>query len=293
MNTQHNAESSSPQDPGKTAGKRPSLSEHQLRLVTGLGLAVVLISAISAGGIPLHLLALLVSSLALWEFFSMYWPGKTFLARKLAGLGLGALVLSARLLDPAYTALAVLLAFVLIALAFLLNYGRGKAEARFEDYGPLISGLVYIPVALQLALGFTPPEQLLVVLAAILADIGGYYAGKHLGVRKIWPVVSPKKTWVGFFGGIVLCLLVLPLYALLGDLFAWTLPALPFWAWACLGVALCLAAQLGDFFESALKRSLAVKDSGSLLPGHGGLLDRIDSLLFVLPVYTLARLTVL
>lgn len=267
-----------------------TISDHLKRIATGLTLAACLAGAIAAGGWAMRLLVLAASSLALWEFLTMYWPGRTHPGRKIFGLAAGALVVLSQTLGPQWTALAVVLVFFTVSLAFLFDFGRGNAEARLGHYGPLIQGMVYIPLVLQLALYLSPSEQCLVMLAAIAADTGGYYAGKHFGVRKIWPTVSPKKTWAGFAGGIALCVLVCTLQGVLGSALGWSLPALPFWIWACLGLALCLSAQFGDFFESALKRSLDVKDSGSILPGHGGVLDRIDSALFVLPAYALARM---
>ena len=267
-----------------------ALSDHLKRIATGLTLLACLAAAISLEGWFARVLVLAASTLALWEFLAMYWPGKLYLGRKLFGLAIGAAVVLSQILGPQWTAVAVVLGFSAVSLAFLFDFGRGNAEARLGHYGPLIHGTVYIPLVLQLVLYLNPSEQCLVMLAAIAADTGGYYAGKYFGNRKIWPAVSPKKTWAGFAGGIALCVLVCTLQGVLGAALGWSLPVLPFWAWACLGLVFCLSAQLGDFFESALKRSLSVKDSGSILPGHGGVLDRIDSVLFVLPVYMLVRL---
>jgi phosphatidate cytidylyltransferase len=94
--------------------------------------------------------------------------------------------------------------------------------------------------------------------------------------------VSPKKTWAGSWGGLACCTA-----GCLGLGLLWGLASWP--AYLLLGLALGVAAQAGDFFESALKRHLDVKDSGRLLPGHGGVLDRIDSLLLVVPAYAAAR----
>ena len=104
------------------------------------------------------------------------------------------------------------------------------------------------------------------------------------GKKKIWPRISPKKSWAGSLGGMGACVLTTLVFGLaLGN-------GAPVWQWLVLGAGLNVAAQMGDFFESALKRSLDVKDSGSILPGHGGLLDRVDSLLLVIPTYGLVRM---
>lgn len=266
------------------------LTEHQKRLATALALIAALIVSISLGGPLLHLLVLTVALLALWEFFSMYWPGKVCLGRKILGLLLGAMVVGAQALGPHYLLVALCAAFITVALVFLVNFGKGNTTIRFGHYSPILHGCLYIPLSLQLALHLAPSEQCLVLVASIAADTGGYYAGKHFGKRKVWPRVSPGKTWAGTVGGIALCTLACTVQGFLGAHFGWSLPALTLPVFACLGVWLCLAAQFGDFFESALKRNLSIKDSGTLLPGHGGILDRIDSLLFVLPAYMLARL---
>lgn len=267
-----------------------TLSDQRIRIITGLTLVVILGVFIFYGGLALHLLVLAVSLLALLEFLNMYWPGRRNLEWKALGTVLGAGVVLSQMLGPQWTAISVILSLVAVSFAFLFTFGTGRPETRFEQFGPLVHGLLYIPLVLQLALYLNPSEQCLVMLTAVAADTGGYYGGKFFGNRKIWPSVSPKKTWVGFIGGILLTVVVCTAHGLFGVWQGWALPAIPLWGWPCAGVALCLAAQFGDFFESALKRSLNMKDSGSLLPGHGGLLDRIDSVLFVLPVFMAGRM---
>jgi phosphatidate cytidylyltransferase len=117
----------------------------------------------------------------------------------------------------------------------------------------------------------------IVLVVAWLADTGGYFAGRFLGNAKLYPAVSPKKTWAGAWGGIagsVLGVLVIklfyPQYLTWFDVFAIAIPG------GMLG-------QMGDLSESLIKRSVGVKDSGALLPGHGGILDRIDAVLFIAP----------
>jgi phosphatidate cytidylyltransferase len=107
-----------------------------------------------------------------------------------------------------------------------------------------------------------------VLLVVWVTDIGGYFAGRGLGGPKLWPRVSPKKTWAGAIGGLALSLVIAAAFALLG--FGRMLPLL------LLGTALSVVSQLGDLFESAIKRRFGVKDSSQIIPGHGGLLDRLD-----------------
>lgn len=115
------------------------------------------------------------------------------------------------------------------------------------------------------------------------ADIGAYFAGRQFGRRKLAPLVSPGKTWEGLMGGVVMSLVItLAMLAPMGALSAW---------WPPVVVLLVTVSVFGDLFESALKRERGVKDSGSLLPGHGGMLDRIDSVVAVLPVFALVLST--
>jgi phosphatidate cytidylyltransferase len=109
---------------------------------------------------------------------------------------------------------------------------------------------------------------MLVLLVVWATDIGGYFAGRLIGGPKLWMRVSPKKTWAGAIGGFVASLGVAGGFAAFG--FGKTLPLL------LLGTALSVASQLGDLFESAVKRRFGVKDSSHLIPGHGGLMDRLD-----------------
>lgn len=267
-----------------------NISSSKQRLVTGLALVAALAVFLTLGGWPLRLVLALVAALAMREFLDMYWPGKIFTARKLLGMLCAALIVLSQALDPLWTLTVAALTGVAVFSFFLHNYGSGNEEARLGHYGPLLHGLVYIPLVLHLAMYLAPAEQCLALLASVATDTGGYYAGTLFGKHKLWPGVSPKKSWEGYFGGLALCLVCIPLLGLVGQAMGWSMPHLPVWAWLVTALVLNLAALFGDFFESALKRSLKVKDSGTLLPGHGGVLDRIDSLLFVLPVFMLIRL---
>jgi phosphatidate cytidylyltransferase len=109
---------------------------------------------------------------------------------------------------------------------------------------------------------------ILVLLVVWVTDIGGYFAGRGIGGPKLWPRVSPKKTWAGAIGGFAASLVVAAGFAAFG--LGKTGPVL------LLGAVLSIASQLGDLFESAVKRRFGVKDSSHIIPGHGGLLDRLD-----------------
>ncbi|MGE3841636.1 MAG: phosphatidate cytidylyltransferase [Vicinamibacterales bacterium] len=162
------------------------------------------------------------------------------------------------------------------------------AEARPEEDVLRRAGLILLPVVyLGLPLGamvairrIDGPMVLLLLLATtIISDTAQYYGGRQFGRRPLAPRVSPKKTVEGAVSGVVVGGLAFPLLA--GPL----LPAAPFWLLWLVGLALVGLGIAGDLFESLLKRSAGVKDSSALIPGHGGVLDRVDSLLFAAPFY--------
>jgi phosphatidate cytidylyltransferase len=154
-------------------------------------------------------------------------------------------------------------------------------------------GLVYVSVAIWALWEMRKPEGIegfksaLYVLAIVWAvDIGAYFAGRTFGGPKIWPAISPSKTWSGLGGGVVGASLVLMVAAARELEGALTGQMLPFYV--LLGAILAAIAQSGDFFESWMKRKAGVKDSGKLIPGHGGLFDRVDGLLPVVIIVSLA-----
>lgn len=150
---------------------------------------------------------------------------------------------------------------------------------------PDVAGGVFAAAYLPLLAGFTmlmlaaddgPQRVVTYVLVTTASDIGGYAAGVLAGRHPMAPSVSPKKSWEGLAGSAVACVLV-------GLISVQLLLAGPWWAGALLGLAAALVATLGDLGESMVKRDLGIKDMGSVLPGHGGVMDRLDSLLLSAP----------
>ncbi|MBO6503687.1 MAG: phosphatidate cytidylyltransferase [Kordiimonadaceae bacterium] len=148
------------------------------------------------------------------------------------------------------------------------------------------AGAVYVTMALMSLAWLRAQDQdgLIVIwlfFAVWAMDVGGYFAGKGIGGPKLAPVISPKKTWAGLIGGMVLAALVSLAISLLFDLGDPLL--MPFAA-----AIVAVIAQMGDLYESAIKRALDQKDSGNLIPGHGGILDRVDGLIFAAPAVAVA-----
>ncbi len=258
-----------------------SPSSHHKRILTALLIVLALAGAFYLGDMGVTVLIVLISLAGLWEFYSLFWDKSQRLVLKTLGCAAGTLFLLDFGLEwTGSPILFLVLLFWLAWICFLLEYSRYQDQAKLQDYMILISGIAYLPLVLSLIFTLSIPEIILVLAATFASDIGAYYSGSLWGGKKIWPSISPKKTWMGSLGGLVLCLLVTVIWGIfLGEA--------PWWHFLILGVFLNIAAQMGDFFQSSLKRWMHVKDTGNILPGHGGILDRIDSLLLLLPVYVL------
>jgi phosphatidate cytidylyltransferase len=184
------------------------------------------------------------------------------------------------------SAVAIAIAVVVPGLYFLFRFRDIPSVA--PRYAATITGIVYagfLTTYLAKLKLLDPHDRgdtvLLVLIVAWLADTGGYFAGRFLGKRKLYEAVSPKKTWAGAWGGLAgsligVAALKLVLHAFDADWLTWLDVVL-------IAIPGGILGQLGDLSESLIKRSVGVKDSGTLLPGHGGLLDRIDAVLFIAP----------
>jgi phosphatidate cytidylyltransferase len=180
------------------------------------------------------------------------------------------------LIAPLVTAAVVLLA------AISLHYFKDDMGV-VETILKVAFGLVYIPLSLAclvlLKFDAHGAAEIFFILCIVAGgDIGAFYSGSYLGKHKLCPAVSPKKTVEGSLGGLAANLLI----GLVFDRFF--LPGTPLWGCLLIAVIGGTAGQVGDLFESEFKRAAGVKDSGVILPGHGGLLDRIDALLLATPL---------
>ena len=158
----------------------------------------------------------------------------------------------------------------------------GGASGYVKDTTAGVFAAAYLPflgsfVAAMLVPADGPRRVLTFIILTICSDIGGYFAGITVGRHPMAPVISPKKTWEGFAGSAVACLVA-------GWLCVTLLLHGHWWQGLLTGAAVVLAATVGDLVESMIKRDLDIKDMGTLLPGHGGVLERLDSLLLAAPV---------
>jgi phosphatidate cytidylyltransferase len=173
-------------------------------------------------------------------------------------------------------------AFTLTVLSLMIwrmpegsdGYVRDATASVFiASYLPLMGGVV----ALMLAPDDGAARIVIFVAVTVSSDIGGFFVGAFLGRHKMAPTISPKKTWEGFTGSALTCMAV----------GSWLVPGLlhgEVWQGAVLGAAVVCTATVGDLIESMIKRDLGIKDMGTLLPEHGGVMDRLDSLLATAPV---------
>jgi len=258
---------------------RPDFSSHPLRLVTGACLAALVAFILYFKGLPLLFFVLGVAAVALWEFYSLFWDPKGRIMTRICAILLGWGMLCLTWMGRTQDALVFLGAgFLIAALSFLFRWDLGDEQEAFAPGGLFLAGLAYIPLLLLPTTYLRSPKLVLVICCVAISDIAAYYIGTRYGQHKLWPRVSPNKSAEGALGSLIACAIACTLLGV-------ALGKAPWWAFTMLGLVLNVFAQLGDLFESALKRSCNCKDSGILLPGHGGVLDRIDSLLFSLPVF--------
>jgi len=281
------------------------VSELTRRILVGVIAAPLGVLVIFAGGAALAALLAIVSALAAWEFYRIA-RGSGLTPLEDVGIPLAGVVplfvhaRYLRLFEPPISAMAIaVLAIIAIALLVRGVNGRPLGAAASTVFGVLYTGGMlsfgyairyhqYVIESVRVPLGGIAVSAgglllLLPILLTWASDIGAFFIGRAFGKRKLMPSVSPGKTVAGAIGGLAATIVVGWLYVrflltpttqlafVRGGLIAFT-------------ILVSVAAQIGDLAESLLKREAGMKDSSHLIPGHGGVLDRFDSLLFVLPV---------
>jgi phosphatidate cytidylyltransferase len=257
------------------------MTPHLKRWITGV-IAVPILFAIIVYGSEIAFAALIVavSLLGMQEYNRMVF------GTKMSGDQVQTMVIALVILLTALTGdfrlLSAVMSFSVMAVFMLHLLRIGDREPVMGAVGKKIVGLMYVPLLMShfILIRKAPEGRLWIFFILVLAfagDIAAYYVGKGLGKRKLLPHVSPGKTVEGTIGlvagSITGCLLFRQ----------WIFPSLPVGHAFILGLVGSVTGQLGDLCESALKRAAGVKDSGALLPGHGGILDRLDCLMFIAP----------
>ena len=240
-------------------GKRSDLG---VRTAIGAVLAIVAITVLWLGGVVLWAVLTLVAVIALIE-----WAGLVRAHRARLGIGLIVLLLGmSHALPMLWGTDRSTLALLLIAAMLMALFPKAWSTALGVGY--IGTAAIAILFLREQPLGFMLALWTLAIVWA--TDIGAYFAGRAIGGAKLAPTISPNKTWAGLAGGMIAAAVVGALIGKIGHL-----PVITFW----LGAPLAVLAQLGDLLESGMKRHAGLKDSGHILPGHGGLLDRIDGML--------------
>jgi phosphatidate cytidylyltransferase len=268
----HGADAGTPAPKASRAGR-------DLPAAIGVGVGMVALAAASLIFLKQSFVVIVIAAMAL---------GIDELRKALATVGIAmpavpvqlgavAMLLSAYLVGSDAMVVAVALTVLVTALWRL----RGGAPGYVRDVTSGVFTVIYVPflacfVLLMLRADDGHWQVATFILVTIASDIGGYASGAVLGRHPMAPTISPKKSWEGFAGSAVTCAVVgwLTVVYLLGG--AW-------WAGVLLGAITVVTATLGDLTESVIKRDLGVKDMSRLLPGHGGLMDRLDSLLATVP----------
>jgi len=263
---------------------------HLKRWLTSIVLLPLVLLLIFRGGEALFFFLIAAANLlVLGEYGRIVYHPKPDPVYRALSYGLGTLVLWYGFQDNlAVVALLLVLTFLAAAMICLSRFGTDEraVDRLFRQTAGMIYGPLLLLCLIWLRRGSDGPSWILVVLCLSFAgDTAAYYAGTYLGKHPLAPKLSPKKTVEGAVGGL------LGAVGAAAAVKAFLLPGVSWPAGLAFFFLAAAAGQAGDLFESSLKRAAGVKDSGELLPGHGGLLDRIDALLFVGPVVLAAKLT--
>lgn len=266
--------------------KKLAGNSHLARWITGLVAAPLLVLVIVWGDGTLFGFVVAVAALvALWEYMGLLFPGSTPSKRILAGTP-AFIMASITIYATATGHLALVPSFLMLYLLIfaalaVIRFKNDTKAWHTTAFQLMASCHVIVPLCLAVIIRKSPMgitwifALLLIVFAG---DIGAFYTGKTIGKHKLAPAVSPKKTIEGSLGGIFSNLLIAGLYQF------FFLPGVDLAVMLAIAFFIGIAGQFGDLFISVLKRDGGIKDSSQLLPGHGGILDRIDALLLALPV---------
>ncbi|MBP3038377.1 phosphatidate cytidylyltransferase [Bacillaceae bacterium Marseille-Q3522] len=251
------------------------------RIVTAIIFGAVLIPITIVGGVPLVLLTYLIATFALYEIYQMRKLTLASVHGLFSLILLWIFLLPTQILPGGWESQKIEM-FLFTILLFLTYTVVSKNTFSFEDVAFSVLTVLYIGIGFYYFVEMRETLGVIFVFYSLLlmwaTDSGAYFLGRAFGKRKLWPEISPNKTVEGFLGGVLCSLVVAVIFLIFFDL------GISVFHLLLITVLLSIFGQIGDLAESALKRFYDVKDSGTILPGHGGILDRFDSLLFVWPL---------
>lgn len=261
------------------------------RTISGIIFIVLIIGALLLGEHSTLILILLIYSIALYEFGNIFKIREYLISFLILIGGQFFLIISFLGYTSNVSSYILPVTMVGIMITLFLTYLL-KHNSSLNEIGKIFFGGIWFATSLFFYLGlgwieneavFSPVLMIILLAFVWINDVGAYVFGSLLGKRPLAPEISPGKTWEGFTGGILLNGAAgAAIYKITGDY--------DLYFWVAIGVLISMASTIGDLFESKLKREAGVKDSGTLIPGHGGILDRFDSLLFSAPLFYLAIL---
>lgn len=259
------------------------------RALTGIIFVAVLVSAICIHPILFLILFCFITGLTLWEFGGLVKHYENAnMQRAMNVLGGVYLFVSTFVYANGLTDGKIFLPYLLFILLTLIAELYYKAPNPINNWAFTLFAQVYCAGSFSMlnligaepgtsgSMSYTPLFIMAIFIFVWLDDTGAYLVGSLIGKRKLFERISQKKSWEGFFGGLILALAS-------SQLFAWLAPETSRLNWLGLATTVVLFGTWGDLIESLLKRTLGVKDSGNLLPGHGGMLDRFDSVMLAVP----------
>lgn len=259
------------------------MKEFYKRSISGIFFVIIILSAIYASVFSLYALLIIILVFTLNEYYNLLFKLK-FLPYKLFGISSAVLILTLNFLiaikqiDQQFLALNLLIITILPVIPLFYH-----TKSFVQSWGSTLLAWLYIIIPItslvfisQLTGKFEPVLVMAVFVIIWAYDSFAYICGSLFGKHKMFPDISPKKSWEGFFGGMFLSLgavfFLSPMFVILSRS-----------EWLFLTIIIVLTGTIGDLIESAIKRNAGIKDSGKFLPGHGGFLDRFDSLLFAAP----------
>lgn len=251
------------------------------RIITAVIALAIFIPLIIYGGWPLTIAAVVLGIIAMSEVLVMKRMFVISFEAIVSYLGVALLILPDNWLDFLPSVATRWFGFYLLVVLLLLHTVLRKQRFTFDDAGVITLAMLYIGMGFHYfvaARAINFQTLLYGMLIVWITDSGAYLIGRKLGRNKLAPKISPNKTWEGSIGGTISATIILAIYLYLFPVGG------GFVTMIILTLILSIMGQLGDLIESSLKRYYGVKDSGKILPGHGGILDRFDSMLIVMPL---------